>query len=174
MGLLWALVECDKTKSKTYALVEISCGSVTVAGHEKVVELQSSPIPIYPWYQGTKRAPLLLQRQCQSTTIVNFDSQFTIIMSHIKILFGTALWGPLPVETIQEFMDVLRRWDVRDLDTAHLYVSADTQMPKPHLHIPLICNGDVGRERTGTGRDRRTFVVHHPLQGSRICQRFRV
>ena len=45
-------------------------------------------------------------------------------MSHVKILFGTAGFGSLPTETGQEFLDLLKAHNVKDLDTAHLYVSA--------------------------------------------------
>ena len=44
-------------------------------------------------------------------------------MSHVKILFGTAAFGSLPTETSQEFLDLLKRHNVKDLDTARRYVS---------------------------------------------------
>ena len=43
-------------------------------------------------------------------------------MSHVKVLFGTASFGSLPTETSQEFLDLLKKHNVKDLDTAHLYV----------------------------------------------------
>ena len=43
--------------------------------------------------------------------------------SHVKILFGTASFGKLPTESGQEFLDLLKKHNVKDLDTAHLYVS---------------------------------------------------
>ena len=44
-------------------------------------------------------------------------------MAHVKVLFGTASFGSLPTETSQEFLDILKKYKVKDLDTAHLYVS---------------------------------------------------
>lgn len=44
-------------------------------------------------------------------------------MPHVKVLFGTAAFGSLPMETSQEFLDLLRKHNVKDLDTAHQYVS---------------------------------------------------
>ena len=46
-------------------------------------------------------------------------------MSHVKVLFGTASFGSVPMETSQEFLDILKKHQVKDLDTAHLYVSYD-------------------------------------------------
>lgn len=43
-------------------------------------------------------------------------------MSHVKVLFGAAGFGSLPTETSQEFLDLLKKHDVNDLDTAYLYV----------------------------------------------------
>ena len=43
-------------------------------------------------------------------------------MSVAKILFGTASFGSLPLEVSQEFLDLLKKHNVKDLDTAHLYV----------------------------------------------------
>lgn len=44
-------------------------------------------------------------------------------MSHVKVLFGAASFGSLPTETSQEFLDLLKKHNVKDLDTAYLYVS---------------------------------------------------
>ena len=44
-------------------------------------------------------------------------------MSHVKVLFGTAYFGSLPTETSQEFLDLLKKYKVNDLDTAYRYVS---------------------------------------------------
>ena len=49
--------------------------------------------------------------------------QHTITMSHVKVLFGTAAFGSLPTETSQEFLDLLKKYNVKDLDTARGYVS---------------------------------------------------
>jgi len=83
MGLLWALVECDKTNSKTYALVEISSGSVTVAGHEKVVELQSSKftnsdISVVPGY---KESPAIIAATMSDHN--NRQLRFPIYYHHV-------------------------------------------------------------------------------------------
>lgn len=42
----------------------------------------------------------------------------------IKIIFGTAAFGALPAELNQEFLDILIRNNVVDLDTASAYVRA--------------------------------------------------
>lgn len=42
---------------------------------------------------------------------------------YVKVLFGTAAFGSLPTETSQEFLDLLKKHNVKDLDTAHRYVS---------------------------------------------------
>ena len=44
-------------------------------------------------------------------------------MSHVKVLFGTASFGSLPTETGQEFLDLLKKYNVKNLDTVHGYVS---------------------------------------------------
>ena len=44
-------------------------------------------------------------------------------MSHVKILFGTYFFGSIPKETSQEFFNILKAHDVKDLDTAYGYVS---------------------------------------------------
>ena len=41
----------------------------------------------------------------------------------MKVLFGTASFGRLPTERGQEFLDLLKKHNVKDLDTARLYVS---------------------------------------------------
>ena len=46
-------------------------------------------------------------------------------MSHVKVLFGTAAFGSLPTEIGQDFLDILKKHNVKDLDTAHLYVGRD-------------------------------------------------
>ena len=46
--------------------------------------------------------------------------------SRVKILFGTAGFGNLPTETSQEFLDLLKKHNVKDLDTAYRYVSKGT------------------------------------------------
>lgn len=43
-------------------------------------------------------------------------------MSHVKVLFGTASFGSLPTEASQEFLDLLKKHNVKDLDTANRYV----------------------------------------------------
>lgn len=43
----------------------------------------------------------------------------------VKILFGTAAFGVLPAATNQEFLDVLIRNNVVDLDTAHIYEGSE-------------------------------------------------
>ena len=52
-------------------------------------------------------------------------------MSHVKVLFGTAGFGFLPMETTQGFLDILNKYNVKDLDTAYAYVSksASSDMP---------------------------------------------
>ena len=47
------------------------------------------------------------------------------IMSRVKVNFGTAKWGSLPIETSQDYMDILERHNVKHLDTAHIYVKYD-------------------------------------------------
>ncbi|CAD6579997.1 MAG: hypothetical protein ASARMPREDX12_009430 [Alectoria sarmentosa] len=46
-------------------------------------------------------------------------------MSHVKVLFGTAAFGSLPTETSQEFLDILKKHNVKDLDTAFLYEGSE-------------------------------------------------
>ena len=46
-------------------------------------------------------------------------------MSHVKVLFGTAAFGFVPTETSQEFLDILKKHNIKDLDTAFRYVSID-------------------------------------------------
>lgn len=43
-------------------------------------------------------------------------------MSRVKIIYGTAGWGSLPMETSQGYLDILRRYNVKDIDTAYRYV----------------------------------------------------
>ena len=44
-------------------------------------------------------------------------------MSHVKMLFGTYFFGSTPKETIEEFFNILKAHNVKDLDTASGYVS---------------------------------------------------
>ena len=50
------------------------------------------------------------------------------IMSRVKIVFGTASFGQIPTETSQEFLDILKKHNVKDLDTAYRYVSNDASL----------------------------------------------
>lgn len=50
------------------------------------------------------------------------SSNFSI-MSHVKVLFGAFAFGSYPTETGQEFLDILKKYNVKDLDTAYFYVS---------------------------------------------------
>ena len=43
----------------------------------------------------------------------------------VKILFDTASFGFLPAETSQDFLDILKKHNVKNLDTSYLYVSGD-------------------------------------------------
>lgn len=43
-------------------------------------------------------------------------------MSRVKVLFGTYFFGSLPKETSQEFFNILKAYNVKDLDTAYQYV----------------------------------------------------
>ena len=45
-------------------------------------------------------------------------------MSRVKVLFGTYFFGSQPKETSQEFFNVLKAYNVKDLDTAYQYVSS--------------------------------------------------
>lgn len=45
-------------------------------------------------------------------------------MSRVKVLFGTYFFGSLPKETSKEFLNILNAYNVKDLDTAHSYVSS--------------------------------------------------
>ena len=45
-------------------------------------------------------------------------------MSRVKVLFGTYFFGSLPKETSKEFLDILKAYNVKDLDTAYSYVSS--------------------------------------------------
>ena len=44
-------------------------------------------------------------------------------MCHLKIIFGTALQGKMPFEEMQDYLDILNKRGIRDIDTAHRYVS---------------------------------------------------
>lgn len=46
------------------------------------------------------------------------------VQSKIKIIFGGASFGSNPVDVNQEFLNLLARYKVVDLDTAALYVSS--------------------------------------------------
>ena len=43
-------------------------------------------------------------------------------MSNVKVLFGTYWFGSLPRDARQEFLDILKAHNVKDLDTAFEYV----------------------------------------------------
>ena len=49
----------------------------------------------------------------------------------IKIILGTAGFGRNPADVNQEYLDVLARYDIVDLDTASSYVGG------PHMCISL-------------------------------------
>ena len=49
-------------------------------------------------------------------------------MSHMKVLFGTNYFGSLPTETSQEFLDILKKHNIKDIDTAPLYVSRSASL----------------------------------------------
>lgn len=51
-------------------------------------------------------------------------------MSHVKVLFGTASFGSLPTEASQEFLDLLKKYNVKDLDTANRYVRVHLQISR--------------------------------------------
>ena len=53
------------------------------------------------------------------------------VQSKIKIIFGTVMFGRNSVDKNQEYLKVLARYKVFDLDTAFLYVG------NPHMHISL-------------------------------------
>ncbi|KAM0793921.1 NADP-dependent oxidoreductase domain-containing protein [Usnea florida] len=46
-------------------------------------------------------------------------------MSRVKVLFGTASFGSQPTETSQDFLDVLKKHKVKDLDTARTYEGSE-------------------------------------------------
>ena len=47
--------------------------------------------------------------------------------SPIKIIFGSAApWSFLPLEKAGEFLPVLEKHNVKDIDTAHIYVRWNT------------------------------------------------
>ena len=45
-------------------------------------------------------------------------------MSRVKVLFGTYFFDSLPKETNKELLNILKAYKVKDLDTAHSYVSS--------------------------------------------------
>lgn len=53
------------------------------------------------------------------------------VQSKIKVIFGAAAFGRNSVDKNQEFLNLLARYKVVDLDTAFLYVSS------PHMCISL-------------------------------------
>jgi hypothetical protein len=56
-------------------------------------------------------------------------------MPDIKVIFGCAApWSVLSTDKAAEFLPVLEKHGVRDLDTAHIYVS---DMPPAHSVVPL-------------------------------------
>lgn len=46
-------------------------------------------------------------------------------MSRVKVLFGTASFGSQPTEMSQDFLDVLKKHKVKDLDTARTYEGSE-------------------------------------------------
>lgn len=55
--------------------------------------------------------------------IGSFWTWSTVSPTSIKIVFGTAGLPRLSVEEVEEVYQVLQRHEVKDLDTAHIYVS---------------------------------------------------
>jgi len=57
-------------------------------------------------------------------TLVKFDLLTISTMANsIKLIFGTAApWSFLPLEKAGEFLPVLEKHNIKDLDTAHIYV----------------------------------------------------
>lgn len=53
------------------------------------------------------------------------------VPSKIKIIFGTAMFGRNSVDTNQDYLNLLARYKVVDLDTASLYVGI------PHMCVSL-------------------------------------
>ncbi|KAL9066643.1 MAG: hypothetical protein Q9161_007402, partial [Pseudevernia consocians] len=49
----------------------------------------------------------------------------SVTMSHMKVLFGTNYFGSLPTETSQEFLDILKKHNIKDIDTAPLYQGSE-------------------------------------------------
>ncbi|KAK4695091.1 aflatoxin B1 aldehyde reductase, partial [Lecanoromycetidae sp. Uapishka_2] len=101
-------------------------------------------------------------------------------MSHIKILYGTAAFGSLPMETTQGYLDILGKHNVRDLDTANLYQGSEKALgelgaPKTfviHSKAPGFSKGALNRssilagarqtlERLGTNSVE-TYFLHSP------------
>lgn len=54
------------------------------------------------------------------------------VQSKIKIIFGAAGFGGNPADLNKEYLDLLARYNVVDLDTASLYVGS------PHMCISLL------------------------------------
>jgi hypothetical protein len=50
----------------------------------------------------------------------------------VKIIWGAGGLGPYPLETGKQYLEILEKYDVKDIDTAFIYVS--TQWPI------LLCN----------------------------------
>lgn len=98
------------------------------------------------------------------------------VQSKIKIIFGTASFGRNSADINQEYLDLLARYNVVDLDTAFLYVGI------PHMCISLkdqywcrmLLHGNTTARQWESARStRRTVQVHHPYKGPRIQTRAR-
>ena len=63
----------------------------------------------------------ITSQQYKVRRLVIFGSK--TVMSPVKVLFGTYFFGSLPKEASQEFLSILKTYNVRDLDTAYQYVS---------------------------------------------------
>lgn len=53
------------------------------------------------------------------------------VQSKIKFIFGTAMFGKNPIDVNREYLNLLARYKVVDLDTASLYVGS------PHMCTSL-------------------------------------
>lgn len=74
-----------------------------------------------------------LQLDLINKVLFNLKSQqtcrlFFIMESHVRVLFGTYSFGRWPSERGQEFLDLLKKHNIKDLDTAYLYVSKGTSL----------------------------------------------
>lgn len=74
------------------------------------------------------KMPLVISAEVERLTSANPQQTYHFSLnksmeSHVKVLFGTAAFGSLPTESSQEFLDLLKKHNVKDLDTAYLYVS---------------------------------------------------